>query len=61
MPLGNIGDQPRPFFRQGLPAPQRLLLCALLSLLLMLGDVRWGITQPLRTVLSVMKIGRAHV
>ena len=54
MPLGTIGDQPRPFFRQGLPAPLRLLLCTLLSVLLMLGDVRWGITQPLRTVLSVV-------
>ena len=54
MPLGTIGDQPRPFFRQGLPAPLRLLLCTLLSVLLMLGDARWGITQPLRTVLSVL-------
>lgn len=54
MPLGTLGYEPRPFFRQGLPAPLKLLLCFLLSILLMLGDVRWGITQPIRTVLSVL-------
>jgi rod shape-determining protein MreC len=54
MPIGSIGNEPRPFFRQGLPAPLRLLLCLVLSVLLMLGDVRWGITQPIRTVLSVL-------
>ena len=53
MPLGTLGNEPRPFFRQGLSAPLKLLLCLLLSVLLMLGDVRWGITQPIRTVLSV--------
>ena len=31
----------------------RLLLCAVLAFLLMMGDARWGITQPIRTVLSV--------
>lgn len=54
MPLGTLGNEPRPFFRQGLPAPLKLLLCMALAILLMLGDVRWGITQPIRTVLSVL-------
>ena len=53
MPLGTLGNEPRPFFRQGLSAPLRLLLCTVLAFLLMLGDARWGITQPIRTVLSV--------
>jgi rod shape-determining protein MreC len=52
MPLGTIGAEPPPFFRQGLSAPLKLLLCVLMSVVLMMGDVRWGITQPLRTFLS---------
>jgi rod shape-determining protein MreC len=30
------------------------MLCTALSVLLMLGDVRWGITQPIRAALSVL-------
>jgi rod shape-determining protein MreC len=54
MRLGPILNEPRPFFRTGLPAYARLMLCATLSVLLMLGDVRWGMTQPLRSILSVV-------
>jgi rod shape-determining protein MreC len=54
MRLGPIVNEPRPFFRTGLPAYARLMLCAALSVLLMLGDVRWGLTQPIRSVLSVL-------
>lgn len=54
MRLGPIVNEPRPFFRTGLPAYARLLLCASLSILLMWGDVRWGITLPVRSVLSVL-------
>ncbi len=54
MPIGNLGHQPPPFFRQGVPPWVKLALCVVLSVLLMLGDVRWGITQPLRTVVSVL-------
>ncbi len=54
MPLGTLGNEPRPFFRQGLPAPLKFLLCIVLAVLLMLGDVQWGLTQPIRTVLSVL-------
>ena len=54
MPIGTLGNEPRPFFRQGLPAPLKLLLCLLVSVLLMMGDARWGMTQPIRTVLSVL-------
>ncbi len=54
MPLGTLGNEPRPFFRQGLPAPLKFLLCIVLAVLLMLGDVQWGLTQPIRTVFSVL-------
>lgn len=54
MPIGTLGHQPPPFFRQGVPPLVKLALCMALSVLLMLGDVRWGITQPLRTVVSVL-------
>jgi len=54
MPIGNLGHQPPPFFRQGLSPAVKLGLCVALAVLLMLGDVRWGITQPLRTVVSVL-------
>ena len=37
-----------------MPPWVKLLLCLILAVLLMLGDVRWGITQPLRTVVSVL-------
>ncbi|MDI9332492.1 MAG: rod shape-determining protein MreC [Alphaproteobacteria bacterium] len=53
MPLGTIGQETPPFFRQGLSAPAKLALCSILALLLMVSDLRWGITQPLRAVLSV--------
>lgn len=54
MPIGNLGHQPPPFFRQGVPPAVKLGLCVGLAIVLMLGDVRWGITQPLRTVVSVL-------
>ena len=54
MPLGTIGQETPPFFRQGLSAPIKLLLCVLLAVLIMLSDARWGITQPVRTVFSVL-------
>ncbi|MEY3912587.1 MAG: hypothetical protein RL509_631, partial [Pseudomonadota bacterium] len=37
-----------------MPPAVKLGLCVGLALLMMLGDVRWGITQPLRTVVSVL-------
>ena len=54
MPIGTLGHQPPPFFRQGVPPWVKLALCVILAVLLMLGDVRWGIAQPLRTVVSVL-------
>ena len=54
MPLGTIGQETPPFFRQGLSAPIKLLLCVLLAVLIMLSDARWGITQPVRTVFAVL-------
>ena len=54
MPLGTLGNETPPFFRQGLSAPAKLGLCMVLSVLLMLSDARWGITQPVRLVFSVL-------
>lgn len=54
MPIGTLGHQPPPFFRQGVPPWVKLALCVILAVLLMLGDVRWGIAQPLRMVVSVL-------
>ena len=54
MPIGTLGNDTPPFFRRGLSAPAKLGLCIMLSVLLMLCDVRWGITQPLRLVFSVL-------
>ncbi|MDD0811244.1 rod shape-determining protein MreC [Curvibacter sp. RS43] len=48
MPLGTLDRNPPPFFRQGPSALSRLLFFSALSLFLMVADVRFHITQPLR-------------
>ena len=53
MPLGTLGSPPPAFFKQGPSAVSKLLLFSALSVLLMVADVRFGVTQPLRAVLSV--------
>jgi rod shape-determining protein MreC len=52
MALGTLDRSPPPFFRQGLSALTKLLLCAGLSAFLMAADHRFLITQPLRTAVS---------
>lgn len=53
MALDSIGSNPPPFFRQGLSALSKLMLFGLLSVLLMAADHRLGLSQPIRTVVSV--------
>lgn len=55
MPLGTMDRSPPPFFRQGLSAPYKLALCTALALFLMVADVRYKLTQPLRaTVITLL-------
>jgi rod shape-determining protein MreC len=53
MPLGTLDRSPPAFFKQGPSAISKLLLFSALSVLLMVADVRFGVTQPIRAVLSV--------
>lgn len=52
MPLGTLDRSPPPFFRQGPSALSKLTVFSALALFLMVADVRFTITQPLRTVLA---------
>lgn len=52
MPLGTLDRDPPPFFRQGPSALSRLAICSALALLLMVGDGRFNVMQPLRLVLA---------
>ncbi|MEN9618658.1 MAG: rod shape-determining protein MreC [Pseudomonadota bacterium] len=53
MPLGTLDRTPPAFFKQGPSAVSKLLFFSALSVLLMVADVRFGVTQPLRATLSV--------
>lgn len=52
MPLGTLDRTPPPFFKQGPSALSKLALFSALALLLLLADVRWQLTGPLRTALA---------
>ena len=52
MPLGTLDRTPPPFFRQGPSALSKLTVCSALALFLMVADTRFGITQPMRTVIA---------
>ena len=54
MPLGTLDRSPPPFFKQGPSALTKLVVFGALGLLLMVADVRWHLTQPLRSALSVV-------
>lgn len=54
MPLGTLDRDPPPFFRQGPSALSRLAVCAALSVLLMVGDGRFQVMQPIRLVLGTI-------
>jgi len=52
MPLGTLDRTPPPFFRQGPSALSKLTVCSALALFLMVADVRFGVTQPVRAALA---------
>ena len=54
MPLGTLDRSPPPFFKQGPSALSKLMFFSALSLFLMVADVRFGITQPVRAALSTV-------
>jgi rod shape-determining protein MreC len=53
VPLGTLDRSPPAFFKQGPSAVSKLLFFSALAVLLMVADVRFGVTQPLRAALSV--------
>ena len=52
MSIGTIDRTPPPFFRQGLSALTKLILCSALALFLMVADNRFTLTRQLRAVLA---------
>jgi rod shape-determining protein MreC len=54
MPLGTLDRSPPPFFKQGPSALSKLIFFSALSLFLMVADVRFRITQPVRSALSTV-------
>ena len=54
MPLGTLDRSPPPFFNQGPSALSKLIFFSALSLFLMVADVRFRITQPVRSALSTV-------
>lgn len=54
MPLGTLGREPPPFFRQGPSALSKLAVCSALAILLMVADARFNIMQPVRMVLAAV-------
>ncbi len=52
MPLGTLDRSPPPIFKQGPSALSKLMFFSALALFLMVADVRFQITQPLRAALS---------
>ena len=52
MSIGTIDRTPPPFFRQGLSALTKLILCSALALFLMVADNRFTLTRQLRSALA---------
>jgi rod shape-determining protein MreC len=52
MPLGTLDRSPPPFFKQGPSALSKLVFFSALSVFLMVADLRFSITQPVRAVLA---------
>jgi rod shape-determining protein MreC len=53
VPLGTLDRTPPAFFKQGPSAISKLLFFSALSVLLMVADIRFQVTQPIRAALSV--------
>ena len=54
MPLGTLDRSPPPFFKQGPSAVSKLLFFSAVSVLLMVADVRFQVTQPIRAAVAVV-------
>jgi rod shape-determining protein MreC len=54
MPLGTLDRTPPPFFKQGPSALSKLIVFSALALFLMVADMRFGVANPLRTVVSAL-------
>ena len=54
MPLATLERDAPSLFRQGPSALSRLLFFCALSVFLMVADARFGITEPLRSTVSVL-------
>jgi rod shape-determining protein MreC len=52
MPLGTLDRSPPPFFKQGPSALSKLMVFSALALFLMVADMRFSITVPLRSALA---------
>src|SRR5258706_7407748 len=52
MPLGTLDRTPPPFFKQGPSALSKLMFFSALALFLMVADMRFRVTQPLRAVVA---------
>ena len=51
---GTLDRTPPPFFRQGPTALTKLALCAALSVLCMVADLRWQVMEPLRATVATV-------
>jgi len=54
MPLGTLDRTPPPFFKQGPSALSKLMFFSALALFLMVADLRFRITQPIRAVVATV-------
>lgn len=54
MALATLDRRPPPLFRQGPTALSKLLICAALSLALMVADARFGVVTPLRSLMATV-------
>ena len=54
MPLGTLDRTPPPFFKQGPSALSKLVVFSAIALFLMVADLRFKVTAPLRTALAAV-------
>lgn len=54
MPLGTLDRTPPPFFKQGPSALSKLVVFSAIALFLMVADLRFKVTGPLRTALGAV-------
>ncbi|MDP2743120.1 MAG: rod shape-determining protein MreC, partial [Hydrogenophaga sp.] len=54
MPLGTLDRTPPPFFKQGPSALSKLLVFSALALFLMVADVRFQVTGPVRSAMATV-------